>query len=163
MKKAILCICLSVFLVTPVFAKKGGGMLPPGKWWHMPKVVESLKITSAEQTFLDKLFLEKRKAIIAIKGEMATHRLDFETIMEKEPFDKGAAMDQFERTQEVGKKMWESRVKFLIEVRELLGKDRFMQLKTQFKQFHGKRHRKGKGQRHWKHGKGSDFDDRTFE
>ncbi|KPA10060.1 conserved hypothetical protein, secreted [Candidatus Magnetomorum sp. HK-1] len=150
MKKSILFTCVCVFLISSTgFAKMHGGgfsgdRLPPGKWWHMPKVAESLKLTAEEKTRLDTLFLNNRKAMISLKGEMATQRLDLEVIMEKENFDEAAAMDQFTTMQDSGQKMWKQKFQFLIEVRKLLGKDRFMQLKTQFQQ-HGGRHKMGKG------------------
>ena len=115
----------------------GGDRLPPGKWWHVPQVSESLKLTAEEKTRLDTLFLEKQKAMISIKGEMATQRLDLETIMEQAEFDEAAALEKFEVIQGIGQNMWKKRIQFLIEVRKLLGKDRFVQLKSTFHRFHG--------------------------
>jgi Spy/CpxP family protein refolding chaperone len=147
MKRTILVTCLCVFILsTTGFAKMGGhGLLPPGKWWHMPEAVKKLKITDDEKTFLDQLFMEKRKAMIQVKGEMETKKLDMEAIMEKDPFDENAAMEQFEAMHESGQKMWKNKFKFVIEVRKLLGKDRFIQLKDQFRRFHHGKHRHGKG------------------
>jgi len=154
MKRIILFTCLfALILSTTGYAKMGGpGLLPPGKWWHMPKIVESLKITDDEKTFLDQMFLEKRKAMIQVKGEMETKKLDMEAIMEKEPFDEEAAMTQFEAMHASGQKMWKNKFKFVIEVRKLLGKDRFMQLKSQFRRAHGKHRHGGRG--HMRHGRG---------
>jgi len=146
MKRTILLTCMCAFILTSTgFAKMGGpGLLPPGKWWHMPKVVESLKITYDEKTFLDQLFMEKRKAMIQVKSEMETKKLELESIMEKDPFDEDAALKQFETMHVTGQQMMKNRFKFVIEVRKLLGKDRFMQLKSQFRRFHHGRHGKGR-------------------
>jgi len=156
MKRTILFACMCVLILsTTGYTKMGGhgGLLPPGKWWHMPKAVESLKITDDEKAFLDKMFMEKRKAMIQVKSEMETKKLDMEAIMEKDPLDEDAAMTQFEAIQQTGQKMWKNKFKFVIEVRKLLGKDRFMQLKTQFKRFHHGRHRHGKGHMGRGHGR----------
>jgi Spy/CpxP family protein refolding chaperone len=135
----------AIILSSTGFAKMGGhGLLPPGKWWHMPKVIEALKITDDEKTFLDQLFLEKRKAMIKVKSEMQTKKLDMESIMEKEPFNEDDAMQQFESMHTIGQQMWKNKFKFVIEVRKLLGKDRFLQLKSQFRRLHHGRHRHGK-------------------
>jgi len=152
MKRTILFACMCVIiLATTGYAKMGHGhghgLLPPGKWWHMPKIVERLKITDDEKNFLDQMFLENRKAMIQVKSEMETKKLDMESIIEKEPLDENAAMTQFDSIQETGKKMWKNKFKFVIEVRKLLGKDRFMQLKSQFRKFHHGKHRHGKGRK----------------
>ena len=153
MKKTILLSCVfAIILSSTGFAKMGGhGLLPPGKWCHMPKMVEGLNITDEEKRFLDQLFLEKRKAMIQVKSEMQTKKLDMETIMEKDPFDEDAAMQQFEAMHVIGQKMWKNKFKFVIEVRKLLGKERFIQLKGQFSRFHRGKH--GHGKRGPKHGR----------
>jgi len=157
MKRIIVFACMCVFILsTSGFAKMGGhGLLPPGKWWNMPNVVKDLKITNDEKEFLDQMFLEKRKAMIQVKSDIETKKLDMEAIMEKEPFDEEAAMTQFNSIQVAGQKMWKNKIKFVIEVRKLLGKERFIQLKSQFKSFHHGRHRgKGKmGRGHGRHGR----------
>jgi Spy/CpxP family protein refolding chaperone len=147
MKRIILLTCMCAFILTSTgFAKMGGhGFLPPGKWWHMPKVVESLKITDDEKTFLDQLFMEKRKAMIQVKSEMETKKLEMEAIMEKDPFDEDAALKKFETMHVAGQQMMKNKFKFVIEVRKLLGKDRFIQLKSQFRRFHHGKHGRGKG------------------
>jgi len=165
MKKSILITCICVFLIsTTGFARMhgggfGGDRVPPGKWWHVPEIAESLKVTAEEKTKLDTLFLNNRKAMIGLKGEMATKRLDLETLMEKENFDEAAVMDQFTSMQESGQAMWKQKFQFLINVRKLLGKDRFMQLKSQFNQNHSRPHKGGKGGKHrFGPGPGSDED-----
>lgn len=150
MKRKILLICMCAFFLTSTgFAKMGGpgghGMLPPGKWWHMPKMVERLKITDDEKTSLDQLFMEKRKSMIKVKSEMESKKLELEAIMEKDPFDEDSALKQFEAMHVTGQQMMQNRFKFVLEVRKLLGKDRFMQLKSQFRRFHHGRHGHRKG------------------
>jgi Spy/CpxP family protein refolding chaperone len=144
MKRIIVLVSMCVLILsTSGFAKMGHGLLPPGKWWHMPHAVKKLKITDDEKAFLDQLFLEKRKSRAQIKSEMETKKLDMEAMMEKEPFDEEAAMKQFESIQDTGKKMWKNKFKFVIEVRKLLGNERFMQLKSQFRRM--ERGRRGHG------------------
>ncbi|ETR65553.1 MAG: hypothetical protein OMM_14071 [Candidatus Magnetoglobus multicellularis str. Araruama] len=142
-----------VFVLSTTGYAKMHGLLPHGKWWHMPDVVKALKITEEEKTILDRTFLENRKAMITLKGEMSTKKLDMETLMESDPFDESGTLTQFESIQATGQKMWKTKVDFLIEVRKLLGKDRFMQLKSQFKRHHRGKHRKGP-KRHHRGGKG---------
>ncbi|MBF0452258.1 MAG: periplasmic heavy metal sensor [Candidatus Magnetomorum sp.] len=148
MKKSFVlaCVCALMISATGYARMHGGGFgggdrLPPGKWWHMPQMAETLKLTAEEKTRLDTLFLEKRKAMISFEGEMATQRLELETLMENADFDEAATLEKFEAIQGIGQNMWKKRIQFLIEVRKLLGKERFIQLKTTFHQFHGK----GKG------------------
>jgi Spy/CpxP family protein refolding chaperone len=161
MKKTVMMACVFALMISVTgYAKMhghgfgGGDRLPPGKWWHVPEVSKALNLTDEEKTRLDTLFLEKRKAMIAIKGEMATKHLDLEAIMEQAEFDETVALEKFEAIQKTGQNMWKNRFQFLIEVRKLLGKDRFIQLKTTFHRFHG--HGKGKMRRGFPQGPPSD-------
>ncbi|ETR68375.1 MAG: hypothetical protein OMM_10598, partial [Candidatus Magnetoglobus multicellularis str. Araruama] len=115
--------------------------LPPGKWWQMPDVVRTLKITNKEKTLLEQMFLKSRKTMIGIKSEMKIHELDMETLMESEPFNETAVKNKYSVILNTGIKLFEKQFDFLVEVRKLLGKNRFMQLRDHFHEKH--RHKRG--------------------
>ncbi|KPA15335.1 conserved hypothetical protein, secreted [Candidatus Magnetomorum sp. HK-1] len=147
------CLCVSVIISSTGYANmQGSDFLPTKKWWHKPGVVKALKITHKEKTILDREFHEKQKTMIRIDGEMKIHKLDMEALIESEPLKEKAVMDKLENILDTSKKMYKKQLKFLIEVRKLLGKKRFMKLKNHYKKSHGKyrrgkkEHRKGKNE-----------------
>ncbi|CAN2039209.1 Periplasmic heavy metal sensor [Candidatus Magnetomoraceae bacterium gMMP-15] len=115
-----------------------GGMekyLPSGKWWRMPEIAEQLKLTDAEQIKLDDLFIKSRKSMIDLKADMAKKHLDLQAVVDAKNFNESATMNQFNNLQTVRTKLSSERFKFMIEVRKLLGNDRFQQLKTKCQKY----------------------------
>ena len=103
--------------------------LPRGKWWRMPEVASELKISSDEQSTLDDLYYKHRNQMIDHKSELKKGQLAFEQFIENENLDESACKDQFQKVLEARNKISIERYNFLIQVRKLLGFERFLQLK----------------------------------
>ena len=157
MKKSILFIFMAVLGILVIFGAaharfdakgaglgKGGMGVPPGKWWKMPRVAEELSLTKEEKEKMDTLYLEHRRGMIDLRGEVARERLEIEHILDSSAFDAAVCMDRFKKLQEASNKVATERFRFLVRVRELLGLDRFQELKEEVRQFK----RKGKKGKH---------------
>ncbi|MBW2104214.1 MAG: periplasmic heavy metal sensor [Deltaproteobacteria bacterium] len=68
---------------------------PKGKWWHLPRVSESLNLTDQEKAQLDEKYLASRRRLIELKSALERERLELETLMEKEPLDEAAVMQRY--------------------------------------------------------------------
>ena len=123
---------------------KGHLPMPPGKWWKMPKAVEQFSLTQDEQEELDRMYLEQRRPMIDFRGELQKERLELEQFIDSRTFDKSACMESFKKVQQATNKLAIERFKFLVQVRKLLGFERFQQLKTEFRH-HRLKQRKGGG------------------
>ncbi|MDM8525595.1 periplasmic heavy metal sensor [Desulfococcaceae bacterium HSG8] len=106
--------------------------IPGGKWWRMPRVAKELTLTGEEQERLDSLFMENRLQMIDLKSALEKEKLELEAILDKKNFDESACMSHFNRLQEARQGLVTERFKFLVEVRKLLGNDRFQKLKVKF-------------------------------
>ena len=113
---------------------KEGIDLPRGKWWRMPKVAKELNISSDEQAKLDDLYFNNRNQMIDLKSNVKKEQLELERILEKKSFDESACMNQFQKVLKAQNRLSTERYNFLIEVRKLLGPERFQQLKTKFQE-----------------------------
>jgi Spy/CpxP family protein refolding chaperone len=117
---------------------------PPGRWWHMPKAEERVKVTTDEQKRLDDMFVDNRRKLIDLEAAFEKERFELENLMNQEPLNDAAVMAQFKRMEQARAEMGAERFGFLIEVRKLLGYDRYQRLKAMFHEFREKhRHQRG--------------------
>ena len=66
------------------------------------------------------------------KGELQKAQIALERFIEKEQLDEVACKDQFQKVLAARNKLSTERYNFLIEVRKILGYERFLQLKPAF-------------------------------
>ena len=126
----------------------GGLKMPHGKWWRMPEVAKKLELTSEEQQKFDDLFVQSRRQMIDLKNNVQKKGLELEVILDQQNFDESAFMDRFKKFQDARTNLTNERFRFLVEVRKLLGLDRYRQLKTEFRdrrvhRMKGEKERKG--------------------
>ena len=124
-----------------------GLKIPHGKWWRMPEVTEKLGLTSEEQQKFDDLFVQSRRRMIDLKSNVEKEKLELEMILDQQDFDEFACMDRFKKFEDARTKLANERFGFLVEVRKLLGLDRYRRLK---KEFRDRRLHRMKGEREGK-------------
>lgn len=107
--------------------------VPRGKWWRMPEVVKKLVLTSEEQQKLDDLYVQSRRTMIDLKSNVKKEELELGIILDQQNFDESACMDRFNKLDSARDKLSNERFRFLVEVRKLLGLDRYRQLKMEFR------------------------------
>ena len=152
--KRLLCYMLVCFFILSGVStardrshSKDGLDLPRGKWWRMPEVAKELNINSDEQAKFDDLYFKYRNQKIDLKSTVEKEQLELERIIEKEKFDESACRDQFQKVIKAKNKVSIERFNFLIEVRKLLGYERFQQLIVKFKKIKMKKSKKNDGRK----------------
>lgn len=123
--------------------KKSMGM-PVGKWWKMPHVADKLALNQEEKEKLDSMYLQHRHQMIDFRSQVDKERLELEYLLDSNTFNAAASMDRFKKFEQARNNLATERFKFLIKVRELLGLQRFQQLKAEVRQYRmkGKRGRR---------------------
>jgi len=114
-------------------------VLPRGRWWRMSEVAKELNISSDEQAKLDDLYYKHRNQVIDLKRNLKKEQIALEWFIEKEELDESACMVQFQKVLNARNKLSTERYSFLIEVRKLLGYERFLRLKPKFYQLRKER------------------------
>ena len=117
--------------------------IPHGKWWLMPEMAKKLGLASEEQQKFDDLFVQSRRRMIDLKSDVEREHLELEMILDQQDFDESACMDRFKKFEDARTKLANERFGFLVEVRKLLGLDRYRRLKTEF---HDRRLHRMKGE-----------------
>ena len=158
MKKVILLASVLIFTLTGIgFAgprgfgpdtKRGGMFMPRGKWWEIPKISESLTINQEEKEKLETMHYENRMLMIDLRGEVQKARLQLEQLMRGDSFNSEAGIQGFKRLQDARNALASERFKYVVEIREMLGTERYQKLKSAVREYRkkskGDRRRKNK-------------------
>ena len=118
---------LLVFVISPamVMAKD----FPPGKWWHNPQASEKLKLSDEEIKMLDKQFVDSRRKLIKLKSIVESEQFEVDNLFDSENINKKEAMKQIDKLEQAKKNLSTERFRLILEVRNILGLERFRQLK----------------------------------
>jgi Spy/CpxP family protein refolding chaperone len=123
---------------------------PAGKWWRLPQVSKELHLREDEKSKLDDLFIENRRKLIDLKSEVERARLDLDALLDKGSLNDDAVRKQYDRLEQARENLARERFRFLLEVRKILGPERFDRLKRMYRQFRVQRRQNTiKPQRKW--------------
>ncbi len=108
--------------------------LPGGKWWHVPRITESLELTQKQIQQLDETFVRSRRNMFELKSNMERERFELDNLMEKNNLDEAATMRQLKNFQDARSRLAREKFKFVVKVRGILGNKSFRKLKTIYEQ-----------------------------
>ncbi len=131
-----LCLALAgtaLLWTGPALARRGLDNMQ--KWWNSPHMVSELKLTPAEKERLDQLFLEFQRSRIEYRSQIKKARLEIEAAFEKEPLDEARAKNAFQQVEEAKLANRKALHAFMLEVRRLLGYQRYLRLKALYKEY----------------------------
>ena len=126
-------VLLVIFLVAPVIA--AGQDVPGGKWWYNPKIQKNLDLSKKEISKLDKLFAKSRRKLIKLKSEVENEQFELDQLLGQEKVNDAKVKKQFQKLEKARNKLANERLDFVIGVRNILGQDRFQQLKSNYKKW----------------------------
>lgn len=136
-KKYVKWLLIVSFLVLPSISQAKD--IPPGRWWQLPYFTEALNITDTEKGALDKLFDFNRNRLAELKKQMEQEKRDLSAMIEQEQLNENAAIVQLKKLENTRTLLAATRFSYSLEVRKLLGHERFQQLKTIYRSWHGMR------------------------
>jgi hypothetical protein len=142
LKNKMVWILVAVVSFFPVVSRAAVDS-PAGRWWRLPRVAAQLNLSEQEKQQLDSLYLENRKKLIDLKSSLERERLVLEDIMDYEPLNEQQAFEQFRKLNKARSILVEERFRYFLEVRKIIGSDRFKKLKLLAEAFR-KRDRFGK-------------------
>ena len=134
MLKRILIGILMIFAISmPDFA--GSQDMPSGKWWYNQKIVQNLNLTQSEIRQLDQLWVDSQRRLIELKSAVEREQFELDNLLNKKTVDDAQVRKQFKRLESARSDLADERLRFVIRVREIIGPDRFQQLKTSYKRW----------------------------
>lgn len=99
-----------------------------GRWWHVTDIAQQLQLADDEIQRLDTAYEAARIRMIEIKSAVEIERLKLRSLMEQRDFSETAAMAQHGKQEEARRQLSDERFRFLLEVRKIVGHDRFIKL-----------------------------------
>lgn len=139
--------CHVILLLTVVFfasSALGQGMRP-GKWWKDPKVTQQLQLTDSQISQLDAAYNNSRRKMIQLKSDVEKERFELQNLFEKKNMDEKDIKKQHRKVEKVKNELSEERLDFIMEVRKIIGSEKYGQLKLIFSDSFRHRTRYDKG------------------
>jgi Spy/CpxP family protein refolding chaperone len=146
MLKKTICTLLVLGWLAPTIVSAQEAPFGPGRWWRLPQVSQRLDLTEEHRRRLDDLFFQNRRKLIDLRSRLERDRLDLETLMDREPIDEGGVMAQVKRLQATRSELAIEKFRYFLEVRKILGVERFRRLEALYGAFR-ERMRRGLPQR----------------
>ncbi len=141
MKKTGILLIGMMILLCPVAAKAWGDG-PPGRWWQVPSMADRVGVSQSERDALDSLYVQNRRALLDLKGDVERERFELDNILGQKNFNERAAMNQFKKLEQQRAKLSTERFRYLLQVRKILGQERYQRLMAMAGEF---RERRGRG------------------
>ena len=134
MFKNAFSIILPVLLVmSPLLA--AGQDVPAGKWWYNPKIQKNLNLGQNEVDKLDQLFANSRSRLIKFKSEVESQQFELDQLLSKKKVNDADVKKQFQKLEQARKNLANERLEFVIGVRNILGANRFQELKSNYQRW----------------------------
>lgn len=109
--------------------------VPAGKWWYNPRIQKNLNLSKGEIGKLDQLFADSRLKLIKFKSDVESEQFELDQLLSKKKVDDADVKRQFQKLEQARKNLANERLDFVIGVRNILGADRFQQLKSNFQRW----------------------------
>lgn len=109
--------------------------VPAGKWWYNPRIQKNLNLSKGEIGKLDQQFADSRLKLIKFKSDVESEQFELDQLLSKKKVDDADVKRQFQKLEQARKNLANERLDFVIGVRNILGADRFQQLKSNFQRW----------------------------
>ncbi len=131
LRNAFSFILLAIFVIVPTVAS--AQEVPAGKWWYNPKIQKNLNLSKKEVKQLDKLFASSKRKLIKHKSAVEREQFELDQLLSGKDVNDAAVKKQFKNLEKARQDLANERLQFVIGVRNILGPDRFQQLKSNYK------------------------------
>jgi len=131
LRNAFSFILLAIFVISPVIAS--GQEVPAGKWWYNPKIQKNLNLSKNEVKSLDKLFASSKRKLIKHKSAVEREQFELDQLLSGKDENDAIEKKQFQNLEKARQNLANERFQFVIGVRNILGPDRFQQLKSNYR------------------------------
>lgn len=140
-KKITSIVLILLFIAAPAIAgrRDRGGDLPHGKWWNNTDVIQKLNLSDKETKTLDDMYINHRRTVIKLRSKIEEEQFELSNLIDSRTIDDKAVFNQAEKLDQARSKLSQERFRFFLNVRKLLGYDRYQQLKSMFQNMQTRR------------------------
>ena len=128
-------ICMSIAAVYFLAPQQTFGQkMPSGKWWTNPQVIKRLDLKKNEINRLEKNYVQSRRRLLELKHQVEKERFELENMLENRAMDDQAVQQQLQRLERARTELSTERMAFIVQIRKIIGVDRYRQLQSLYKQ-----------------------------
>lgn len=138
LKKSVWLGVLFFIVFLPVTLPAAG--LMHGKWWHDRSIVAALELKDAEKKDLEERYSESRRKMIEQKSEVEMQRFELDLLLGSPDVAQQQIMKRYESLEQARAKLSRTRFEMLLEVRKIIGPERFQSLKSMHRDRRRKKH-----------------------
>ena len=101
-----------------------------GKWWHNKTMTEQLELSDSERKLLDEKYIESRRRMLDLKSEVEKERFELDILLGRQDVNKEQISERYDSLEKARAKLSKERFGLLIEIRDIIGVERFQELKS---------------------------------
>lgn len=132
MRRALMLTTAMFWLAASATAQPLG--LPPGKWWHLPGVVERLELSTDQQDRLDAIFRRSAPELIDLKADVEKKAIALRGELDRTELDAGAVAAAASRLNEARGALFNRELMLLVEMRSVLQDPQWRKLRHALEQ-----------------------------
>lgn len=122
--RGLAAVLMVVLAAATVYAQEA----PAGRWWNSPQVAQQLQLSGGEIRQLEQAFEASRLKMIRQKSQVEAEQFKLQTMVEKRGSADAAIKAQHRALEQARSALADERFAFLVEVRQILGPERFQKL-----------------------------------
>ena len=149
---------IALFVMVAMIAGGGICLAQAGdaRWWTNPDVARKLSLTETEKARLDSLHSASLLKRIDLKSAVAKERLNLDSALNNPKSTDAMLKEQYQKLTRAQNALAAERFNFIIQVRQVLGHERFAVFKSSFEERRRGRYqdRQGRGMRRGGTGQG---------
>lgn len=134
----LLSVIVSVSGAYAADAAKGRGPDPFDKWWNDAQLAKTLQLDAATIRKLDALYLKHGKKILDLKAALEKNRMDVNACLEEDPLDLEETRKEYQEVLNDRVAYYLARFDYVLDVRQVIGKERYVRLLRYFNEEWGK-------------------------
>jgi Spy/CpxP family protein refolding chaperone len=116
MKRWTLIAIAALAIASGVFAAD----LPPGKWWRIPMLVQTLGLSEDQQTRLDAIFRSHAADLIDLRGNVEKANITLRGELEQPQLNRTAIQHAAAKVSEARSRLFERELMMLVDMRAVL-------------------------------------------
>lgn len=132
-------------MLTVILAFAGSAFaneIPVTKWWNNEALSQRLNLTAEQKAMLDEKYVQARRKLIQMKGDLQAQQFELEVLLEQDPLNEPKIMEHFRMLDSLRAGLAKEGFHFILDTRRILGVERFRQLKALHDQFGKKKRRR---------------------
>lgn len=133
LRKTVFCLVVLCLVLQPLLA--AALEPPPGRWWRLPRAAERLKLTDEQKSRLDGLFEANRRNLIDLRSAVEKEQFELRNLLDAENLNEKAVEERFKKVQAARANLDAERFRYFLEVRKLIGYQKFQMLETLYREF----------------------------